>query len=348
MLVLYFVSAFFLSLLLTPLVALLMQRLRVVDRPTQKRKIHKKNIPLGGGLAIFITFFVFIFWALFVKKDIGVDITEHHLWGIFLGGIILLIGGFLDDKYNLSPLKQIWFPILASVTAIGFGIGLESITNPTGGALSLDVFSISLSGLGNFLVLADTLVFFWLMSMMFTTKLLDGMDGLSTGIVTIGAMVVFFLSQQPKWFQPEVSLFAVIFIASCLGFLVWNFHPAKVFLGEGGSLFIGFLLGIMAIISGSKIATTLLVVGVPMLDVVRVVILRLRKKQSIFVGDSEHLHFRLLQSGLGQRQTVLLLYVIAFAFGISTLFLQTNQKLIALLFLFILMMSMGVFFSRKK
>lgn len=186
------------------------------------------------------------------------------------------------------------------------------------------------------------------MSMMFTTKLLDGMDGLSTGIVTIGAIVVFFLSQQPQWFQPEVSLFSTIFIASCLGFLVWNFHPAKVFLGEGGSLFIGFILGIMAIISGSKIATTLLVMAIPMLDVIRVIILRLKKKKSIFVGDSEHLHFRLLNSGLGQRQAVLLLYSIAFVFGISTLFLQTNQKLIALLFLFILMMLLALFFSRKK
>lgn len=348
MLALYFFAAFLCSLLLTPLLAFLMRKFGIVDRPTQKRKIHKKSIPLGGGIAIFITFFLFVFWALFGTGDIGKDITAHHLWGIFFGGLILLIGGFLDDKYTLSPGKQIIFPLLASIVAIGSGIGLESITSPTGGTLFLNNFSLSVVGLGNFLLLADTLVFFWLMSMMLTTKLLDGMDGLSTGIVTIGALVVFFLSKQPQWFQPEVSLFALLFIASCLGFLVWNFHPAKIFLGEGGSLFIGFLLGILAIISGSKIATTLLVMGVPMLDVVRVIFLRLRKKKSIFVGDSEHLHFRLLQSGLGQRQAVLLLYSIAFVFGISTLFLQTNQKLIALLFLFILMMLVGIFFSRKK
>ena len=137
-------------------------------------------------------------------------------------------------------------------------------------------------------------------------------------------------------------------MASCLGFLVWNFHPAKIFLGEGGSLFIGFILGVLAIISGSKIATTLLVMGLPMLDVARVIFMRIRKRKSIFVGDSEHLHFRLLHSGLDQRQTVLLLYVIAFAFGISTLFLQTNQKLIALLFLFMLMMLLVLYFSKKK
>lgn len=348
MLFTYFFSTFFISLVLTPLIALLMRRLGVVDRPTQKRKIHKKSIPLGGGIAIFLSFFILIFWALFIGKDIGHDITATSVWGIFAAGIVLFIGGFLDDKYTLSPLKQILFPIIASVVTIMCGIGLQSITNPTGGILRLDMLSISLSGLGNFLVLADTLVFFWLMGMMFTTKLLDGIDGLSTGIVTIGALIIFFLSRQPQWFQPEVSLFSIIFMASCLGFLVWNFHPAKIFLGEGGSLFIGFILGALAIISGSKIATTLLVMGLPMLDVARVIFMRIRKRKSIFVGDSEHLHFRLLHSGLDQRQTVLLLYVIAFAFGISTLFLQTNQKLIALLFLFMLMMLLVLYFSKKK
>lgn len=348
MLFVYFFSTFLLSLVLTPLVAILMRRLAVVDRPTQKRKIHKKNIPLGGGLAIALAFFISIFWALFRTHDIGFDIEAKHIIGIFVAAVVLFIGGFLDDKYNFSPWKQICFPILASIIAIASGIGLESITSPTGGIWRLDVFTISLSGLGSFIVLADMLVFFWLMGMMFTTKLLDGMDGLSTGIVTIGAIVVFFLSRQPKWFQPEVSLFAVIFIASCLGFLLWNSHPAKIFLGEGGSLFIGFILGVLAIISGSKIATTLLVMGVPMLDVLRVIALRLGRKKSIFVGDSEHLHFRLLHSGLDQRQTVFLFYTIAFVFGMSTLFLQTNQKLIALLFLFILMLLLGVYFSKKK
>lgn len=348
MLALYFLGAFFLSLFLTPMIAFLMRVIGVVDRPLIKRKIHKKNIPLGGGIAIFITFFLFLFLAVFAWGHIGKDITSTHILGIFLGGLVLMIGGFFDDKYTLTPLKQVFFPISASIIVLAFGIGLESITNPLGGVLLLDTFSFSILGLGNFLLLADIVVFFWLMSMMLTTKLLDGMDGLSTGIVTIGALVVFFLTQQPLWFQTEMSIFSIIFIGSCLGFLVWNFHPAKIFLGEGGSLFIGFILGIMAIISGSKIATTLLVMGIPMLDVVRVVVLRLWKKKPVFAGDSEHLHFHLLNSGIGHRQSVLLFYSIAFIFGISTLFLQANQKLIALLFLFILMMLMGIWFSRKK
>lgn len=318
----------------------------IVDRPTQKRKIHKKNIALGGGLAIFITFFAVLLFAL-KWGNLGSDISAYQILGIFCGAIFLIIGGFLDDKYNLSPLQQIVFPLVASIIPIMFGIGLESITNPSGGVLFLNQVQISLGTFGNWMVLADTLVFFWLMAMMLTTKLLDGMDGLAVGIIIIGALVILFLSREPQWFQPEVTLFALIFIASCLGFLFWNFHPAKVFLGEGGSLFIGYILGILAIISGSKIATTLLVMGIPMLDVLRVMYMRFRKGKSVFLGDSEHLHFRLLQSGLGHRQTVLLLYSIAFIFGISTLFLQAEQKLIALSFLFILMLLTALWFSHK-
>lgn len=347
MLLEYFIITFLFSLGATLLVGLIMKKIGIIDRAkVEKRKIHTKNIPLGGGLAIFLVFFSSLAIA-FASGHLGSDVPLKKIVGLFFGSLILMIGGFLDDKYRLRPIQQIWFPILASVVAIGFGVGLESITHPTGGVLYLNQIKISIDGLGNFLVLADALVFFWLMGMMFTTKLLDGMDGLATGIVTIGACMVFFISRQEQWFQPEISLMSLIFAASCLGFLMCNFHPAKIFLGEGGSLFIGYILGSLAIISGSKIATTLLVMGIPMLDVARVIIRRLQKKQSIFAGDSEHLHFRLLESGLGQRRTVFLFYSIAFIFGISTLFLQTHQKVIALMFLFILMLLVGVWFSKK-
>jgi UDP-GlcNAc:undecaprenyl-phosphate GlcNAc-1-phosphate transferase len=183
---------------------------------------------------------------------------------------------------------------------------------------------------------------------MFTTKILDGLDGLVTGVIGIGAILIFFVANQGQLPQPEVAILAIILFGTCLGFLIWNWHPAKIFLGEGGSLLTGFLLGALAIISGSKIATTLLVMGVPMLDVIRVVIIRIRKGNSIFVGDNEHLHFRLLVSGFNQRQAVLLLYAISFTFGMTTLFLQDSQKIIALLFLFVLMILAGVWLSKGK
>ena len=344
----YFFVTFFLSLILTGVVLVVMERLNIVDRPRrQERKIHTKKIPLGGGLAIFLSFFLVAAMLARTSDLLGSDVTHTHLLALFLGGLVLIIGGIVDDTYALRARYQVWFPIAAALIVIGFGIGPSAISNPLGGMIRLDQWMIVLPGIGTVALLADLLVFVWLMTMMFTTKLLDGLDGLVAGIVAIGALMIFFVSQQPQWRQPEIGLLAIILAAACAGFLVWNFHPAKIFLGQGGSLLTGFLLGSLAIISGSKIATTLLVMGIPMLDVARVIIRRTQKHRSIFSGDSEHLHFQLLHSGMSHRQAVLLLYAIAFLFGLTTLFLQGRQQLIALLLLCILMLVTGVWFSHN-
>lgn len=344
----YFLCTFFLSLALTPLVIWCARRLNLFDRPQkQGRKIHKKSTPLGGGVVIFVAFFAALFVSQFLAESGGGTLPLRLIVAVFLGSAVIMIGGLLDDRYNFRPAVQIVFPIVASVVVIAGGVGLESITSPSGGVWYLNQIQISVEGLGRWLVVADTVVFLWLMGMMFTTKLLDGLDGLATGIALIGGAMIFFLAREPQWYQPEVALTSLLFVAACLGFLVWNFHPAKIFLGEGGSLFLGFILGILAIVSGSKIATTLLVMGLPMLDVARVIIRRLQKKKSVFLGDSEHLHFRLLSLGLSHWQTVLFFYSISFLFGITTLFLQSQAKVIALCFLFLLMLLVGVWFGRR-
>lgn len=347
MMLVYCAAAFFLSAIFTPCIRLFMIRSGVIDRANaEERKIHTKHTPLGGGLAIYISF-VLVTGYLLMQNLIGDVIQEKHVYGLFLGGLVLMIGGFIDDKYRLKATFQFVAPIIATLIIIAFGIGPHEITNPFGGVVRLDQWQISIDSLGTLVVLADIVIFFWLMGVMFTTKLLDGLDGLVTGIVTIGALMIYFLSMQQQWFQPEVALLALVFAGACLGFLVWNWNPASIFLGEGGSLFTGFVLGTIAIISGGKIATTLLVLGIPILDIARVMYLRVSRKQSLFVGDSEHLHFKLLHSGLSQRQAVLLFYAISLLFGMSTLFLQSKQKLIALIFLLILMILIGLWFAKK-
>ncbi|HYE59703.1 MAG TPA: MraY family glycosyltransferase [Candidatus Kapabacteria bacterium] len=333
----YFLLTFLLSAACSLAVFFIMRALHIVDVPArEKRKIHRKSIPLGGGLAIFTSFFLMVLLVVSKETSFGDTVTDMQLWGLFVGGLILMVGGLLDDIYTLPPIRQLVFPLLAALSVILSGIRLTEITNPLGGSIHLD-----------WLVLADMIVFFWLFGMMFTTKLLDGLDGLVTGMVTIGSCMIFFLSIQKEWYQPDVALLSIVFAGACAGFLLWNFHPAKIFLGQGGSLFTGFMLGALAIISGGKIATTLLVMGVPILDMIRVIVERIRRKRSIFLGDREHLHFQLIASGLTHRQTVLLFYTISFLFGITTLFLQSRQKLIALLFLFVLMMLSGIWLSRK-
>lgn len=200
----------------------------------------------------------------------------------------------------------------------------------------------------NIVWLADILVFLWLFGMMFTTKFLDGLDGLVTGIVAIAAIVIYLLSLQPAWYDPGTAALSIIFVGACLGFLIWNFNPAKIFLGEGGSLMTGFILGCLALMSNSKIAVTIMVVGIPMVDVLRVIVMRLRKGKPVYMGDREHLHYRLLESGLSHRQAVLLLYAISSLFGMTALFLQAEHRLIALSFLFVLMLLIGLWLSKRE
>jgi len=323
-----------------------MQKWRVVDKAEDAaRKIHKIDKPLGGGIALFISFFTLISIAYYLN-DIGSSINLTYLAALFIGGTIIIVGGFLDDIYDFEYYYQFVPPILATLVIMVVGMGPEVITDPFGGIIRLENLTLTIGDI-EWVLLSDLLVFFWLMGMMFTTKLLDGLDGLVAGIVAIGAWMIFLLSLQPQWYQPEMAVISIIFATSCLGFLVWNWHPASIFLGESGSLFVGFILGVLAIIAGGKIATALLVMGIPILDIIRVIIMRAKKGKSLVSGDREHLHFRLIRNGLSHRQAVLLFYAISFLFGITTLFLQSKHKMMALLFLGVLMLLLGLWFLRQ-
>jgi UDP-GlcNAc:undecaprenyl-phosphate GlcNAc-1-phosphate transferase len=316
-----------------------MVRWGIIDRPVRKsRKIHARPIPLGGGWVIYLSFFIVLGIALFSRLIVFSSINVSYLVAVWVGATAIMIGGLLDDTFQLKPYQQIIAPIIATIFLIIGGLGPTSITNPLGGSIDIT----------QWFGLADIILFVWVMGMMFTTKFLDGLDGLVTGMVAIGAIIIYLLTLQPMWWQPEVGFLALVLAGSCLGFLVWNFFPAKIFLGEGGSLLTGYLLAIIAVISGSKIITTLLVLGVPALDVIRVITIRLIKGRSIFKGDSEHLHFKLLHAGLSQRQAVLLMYSIGLVFGFSALFLSNAHKLIAFALLGICMLILSVELTRRN
>lgn len=336
------ILAFSLTVIFTLLIKKLAVRFNIVDSPTEPRKLHQKHIPLLGGVAIFLSFFLVAGYEWFFTKNLF-HFRLAQILSLFLGGTILMIGGYLDDRYNLKPKYQIIFPVLAALAIVAGGVTLTKITNPFGGTFALDFWQA-----GGRLIIVDFLVFFWLMGMMYTTKLLDGLDGLTTGLTAIGSLMIFFLANSQKFYQPEIALLALIFCGANLGFLLFNFHPAKIFLGEGGSLMAGFILGVLAIVAGGKIATTLLVVGIPVLDVLFVILRRLFQKKSPFTADNNHLHFRLLDIGLSQRKAVLVFYALAAGFGILTLFLQSKQKLIALLLLFILFVIGSLTLVRRR
>ncbi len=350
----FFVSVIF-SVFCTILVKWWAKKKGVFDRPeaAPDRKIQSKPTPLLGGMAIFIaSCLVTTLYVIFSNRLLGGYMLPKYLVGIGLAGLLLMIGGYLDDRFHLKPSRQILWPILACLVVVGAGIGVTYITNPFGGVWQLDSIKWNIFSFDgtpyHFTLWADLFAFLWLMGMMYTTKFLDGLDGLVSGIGVIGSVILFFLSLGKEVAQPETALLASIFAGACLGFLFFNFHPAKIFLGEGGSLFVGFMLGVLSIISGAKIATALLIMGIPILDVAWVIIRRVffEKKSPFSTADRKHLHFRLLDVGLSHRGAVLLLYTISLCFGAVALFSGTKQKVIAMFILCLVMVALGVFVLR--
>lgn len=322
------------SWLLTWVMLKLALKLNIVDFPQGDRKIHKKPIPLLGGVAVFGSFFITLFLNL--SKILSPTVQWQFIVAMFLGAFIIMFGGYLDDKYNLPPAKSIIAPLVAVLILTFGGFRIDYITNPLGGQL----FFIPLFG---FLA-----AFFWVLVITYTTKLLDGLDGLVAGITTIGAVIIFFASWQKYYVQPEVALLAIILAGAGIGFWVWNFNPAKIFLGEGGSLLCGFLLASLAILAKGKLATTLLVLGIPILDSIWVVWRRWQSGQSIKIADRKHLHHRLLDSGLTQRQAVLVYYFLTAVFGGTALFLQSRGKVIALVIVILIMIIIAGYLAKKN
>jgi UDP-GlcNAc:undecaprenyl-phosphate GlcNAc-1-phosphate transferase len=333
----YFLIAFTLAALITPLIKKLAIKLRVLDIPDQPRKIHTQPIPFMGGVAVYISFLIaLLVYLKFGNVDFNI-IPVKFFCGTIFGGLILIIGGVLDDKFNLPP-KFLWlFPALASLIVVwsGIGVGINEISNPFGAPISIryTLYAIPLSAV---------LVWLWMMGMIFTTKFLDGLDGLCSGIALIGGLTMFALSLGPTVNQPITANLAIIFSGALAGYLLYAFNPASIFLGEGCSTFLGFMLGVLSVILGGKIATALLVMGIPILDVAWVIIRRLYYRRSPFKGDRQHLHFRLLDIGLTQRQAVVVLYSISAVFGSTAVFLQSMGKLIALLILSAIMLILAI------
>ncbi len=339
--ILFFLLAVGLSAILTPLVKRIAQNKGILDIPSSSRKIHNKPIPLLGGLAIFLSFLIsVIIYIALQKPDFNIVPLKFFL-AIIIGGGILIIGGALDDKFNLPPKFSWLFPALASliIVASGIGVGIKFISNPFGAPINI---GHSLEIIHWKLEISAIVMWIWIMGMIYTTKFLDGLDGLASGIALIGGATLFALSLTSKINQPITASLAIIFCGSLLGYLFYAFHPASIFLGEGGSTFVGFILGALAIILGAKIATALLVMGIPILDVVWVITRRLWYKNSPFKADRQHLHFRLLDVGFNQRQAVLILYGISAVFGFTAVFLQSMGKLVALVILFCVMLFLAI------
>lgn len=325
-----FVVAAGLSAIITPLVRRFALKHNVMAMP-DARKIHTVPIPYLGGVAIFSGFVVpaIIFLPL------------HRRFIALLAGIAILVAvGVVDDIKNLKPLHKLGWQVVAAMVVLAGGIGIVSINNPLGGSINLSAWRFAVSLFGwhfHIAPVANALSVLWMIGLVNAINFLDGLDGLACGISAIAGLVMFMLSIGPKVHQPEVALLAIIMTGAAIGFLPFNFFPAKIFMGDGGAYFLGLTLALLAIYSGGKLATATLVLGFTIFDSIWAVVRRLYHRTSPFKPDKGHLHHLLLQAGFSQRRAVLSLYALALLFGIVAVYSGSFAKLVSLVVLFILL-----------
>lgn len=341
--ILVFILSLILSFSLTGLLRRIGLRLGIVSKP-RPRDIHLKPVPRIGGLAIFFAFIIASLAAFLVIQKTDVQIDKHII-GIWAGSFIIAFSMFFDDLASLKVWQKLFFQFAAVLCIIASGVGINSIANPFGGEFNLNAVYIpiiTIKGITyHFSLFSDLLTLIWLVGMMNVINFVDGIDGLASGQSLIAALTIFILALRIG--QPETALLSIILGGAALGFLIWNFPPAKIFMGDSGSMFLGFTLGALTIISGGKLATVFLVLGFPIVDGLIVVASRIKRRENPFTTpDKTHLHHRFLEAGFSQRMAIVTLYFISIAFAWVALRSTTLNKVIASLVLVILVIVLSL------
>lgn len=313
-----FIAAFLVSLATTPLAIQISKRWDIMAKPGGRRK-HSKPIPKLGGIPLTLAYISGIVLVYLLMPPIGDD--AFRLRGVIIGSLIFFIGGLIDDVYDLSPWLQFSIQFIGAAVAMGHIIFIEVFANPlTGTAQWIEWRPLAL-----FITLI------WIVGIINSVNWLDGLDGLAAGVGTIAALL--FAWHSLRLGQDAVAAFPLALAGALLGFLPFNFAPARIFLGTAGAYVLGYNLATLSILSPAKIATALLVLAVPILDGIWRVADRLRRGRSPFSGDRGHLHFRLADEGAPARLIVLGYYAFSLAFGLVAIFAPGLFKLALLLLL---------------
>jgi len=323
-LILAVVSAFVIAYCSMPLVIKLAHRLGAIDQP-DNRKVHSVAMPRLGGLAIFMAFIIVM---LFIVKVSG------PFLGIIYGGCIIFLVGMLDDIYQLSPWVKLVGQIIATSVAVYFGVVIHFVNNPFDGALYLGYLSMPLT-------------FLWIVGISNAINLIDGLDGLAAGVSGIAGITMGVVALLQG--QTLVAWLAFILVAAILGFLPYNFYPARTFMGDGGSNFLGFTLACLAVTGLAKstaiisLLIPIVILGIPIFDTSFAIIRRIHNKAPIFMPDKDHLHHRLLAIGFTHRVSVLIIYGISGFFGLAAVILCTinNPKATLVLAIILLVVVIG-------
>jgi len=326
------VLAFLVAFMGTPLVRILALKIKAIDRP-DARKVHNGIMPRLGGLAICLAF-----WA-------GILLTQElsrEIVGLLSGGVLIALIGIIDDIKGVSPKIKLAGQVIAASVAIAGGIRVDFITNPFAGVIGLNFLG--------FEIFSFLLTIIWIIGITNAINLIDGLDGLAAGVSAIAAITLGIVSILEG--NQAVAGLAFLLAASILGFLKYNFHPAQLFMGDTGSLFLGFNLATIAVIGLTKSATVIslflpvVILGIPIADTFFAIVRRYYNGKPIFSPDKDHLHHRLLALGLSHKHTVLAIYGVSVVLGASavvTALVTTPQGVIIML-----LTTLGVFMAADK
>jgi UDP-GlcNAc:undecaprenyl-phosphate GlcNAc-1-phosphate transferase len=303
--VIVFAVALGLSIALTQLARVLGPRLGLLDKPGGRRHHDKPTVNFG----VLPLWGAFTLTALFAQQ-LPIERTDPlegiRLAGLLLGGALLFLFGVVDDRFELSSMRQYLIQILAAAIGVAFLIFIERFNNPFDGSTT--------ASWPHYVTVAISI--FWLGLMMNTVNFLDGVDGLAAGVAFIASVLLFIHTIREQ--QLSVSLLPLALMGTTLGFLLFNWHPAKIFMGSGAT-FLGYTLGALSIIGGAKMATILLVMGLPLLDVAWQVARRVAEGKNPLKGDRGHAHFRLIDARIPPRWICIGYYIFCTAFGVLAL-----------------------------
>ncbi|QQS39031.1 undecaprenyl/decaprenyl-phosphate alpha-N-acetylglucosaminyl 1-phosphate transferase [Candidatus Woesebacteria bacterium] len=347
LIILPLIVSFMTSYLSTPWVIKFATRFNLIDDPKVNKHpkvLHKRPIPRAGGLATFIGVLAGIVFFLPLDK---------HIVAIAIGALIIVVLGILDDKYNIHPLLRLIAMTLAALIPIASGIGIAFATSPLGGLIDLSYprFEFFLMGEERSIwILSDIFALFWIVFMMNILNMgAKGIQGQLPGVTAIAATTIVLLSTKftadiTEW---PVMILAVITTGAYLGFLPWNFFPQKIMPGFAGSTLAGYLLAVLSILSTAKVGTLLIVLGIPIVDTLYTIFRRIASGKSPFWGDRGHLHHKLLDSGLSQKQVVYFYWATTCLLGALALNLNASHKLYTIIGITIFTGGLLLFLTHK-
>jgi UDP-GlcNAc:undecaprenyl-phosphate GlcNAc-1-phosphate transferase len=337
-----FTAAALLALFGTPVVVKVARRLGYVDEPNHRR-VNAAPIPRGGGIAVAFAFLVVAIVLVVVNEQLNLfadprGLEASEFVAVVFGGIVATLLGILDDALQLRARWQLLTQLLVAMIPVVAGVTVTFIANPVGPdqILLSEPFAIGF-----------TVV--WVLGMINSINFIDGLDGLSSGIALIAAvtlgLISFSTSISPTG-EPMVGMLCFVLAGALLGFLRWNFHPATIFIGTSGVMFVGYTLAILSILGTAKVAVALLVLGVPVIDTFWIIVRRLATGHSPFTPDRGHIHHRLLDLGLSHAQTVLVIYGICIVLALLSVVLSGSGQLYAFLGLAVAF-GLGLFFLSR-